>query len=166
MFTLKRLSREGVAVALERAERYRLLNEPWEAASICEDVLAVDPSNRQAVVTMLLALTDQFRLQETGVVGAARDLLPRLASPYDRHYYEGIIYERQGKALLHYGPPGSGSAVYHLLRQAMECYQQAEPLRPPGNDASIIRWNTCARLIMAHGHVRPGVEEPAQTMLE
>jgi hypothetical protein len=166
MFTLKRLSREGIAAALGRAERYRLLNEPWEAASICEDVLAIEPENRQAVVTMLLSLTDRFRLQETGAVSAARELLPRLRSDYDRHYYEGIIHERRGKALLTYGPPGSGPAVYDHLRQAMECYEKAEPLRPPGNDAAIIRWNTCARLIMAHGQVRPGIEEPAQTMLE
>jgi tetratricopeptide (TPR) repeat protein len=166
MFTLKKLSREGVAAALERAERYRLLNEPWEAASICEDVLAIDPGNRDAVITLLLARTDQFRLQETGAVNAARELLPRLPSAYDRHYYEGIINERRGKALLQQGPPGSGPAVYDLLRQAMECYEKAEPLRPPGNDAAIIRWNTCARLIMSHVHVRPGIEEPAQTMLE
>jgi hypothetical protein len=166
MFTLKKLSREGIAAALERAERYRLLNEPWEAASICEDVLAIEPDNRQAVVTMILALTDQFRLQETGAELGARRLLSRLRNEYDRHYYEGIINERRGKALLSHGPPGSGPAIYGFLRQAMECYEQAEPRRPPGNDAAIIRWNTCARLIMAHGHVRPGIEEPAQTMLE
>jgi len=70
------------------------------------------------------------------------------------------------KALLNQGGPGSGPMVYDQLRRAMECYEKAEPLRPSGNDAAILRWNTCARVIMAHDHVRPGVEEPAQTMLE
>lgn len=166
MFTLKRISRDAIEAALERAERYRLLNDPWEAESICQDVLAIDPGNRRALVTMLLSLTDRFPSREPGTMEAARALLPRLDSEYDRWYYEGIIFERRGKALLHQGAPGSGPIVYDLLRRAMECYEKAEPLRPPGNDAAILRWNTCARIIMAHDHVRPGVEEPAQTMLE
>ena len=40
MFELKPLSREGIPAALEKAMRYRLLNEPGEAESICHDVLA------------------------------------------------------------------------------------------------------------------------------
>jgi len=39
--------------ALSKAEHYRFLNEPWEAESICREVLAIDPanqtSNRQAI---------------------------------------------------------------------------------------------------------------------
>src|SRR3972149_1640720 len=101
-----------------------------------------------------------------GARAAARERLPRLDSEYDRCYYEGIIFERRGKALLNQGGPGSGPMVYDQLRRAMEGYEKAEPLRPSGNDAAILRWNTCARVIMAHDHVRPGVEEPAQTMLE
>jgi len=166
MFTLKRLSRDAIEAALERAERYRLLNEPWEAESICQDVLAIDSGNRRALVTMLLSLTDRFQRREPGAMAAARELLPLLDSEYDRCYYEGIIFERRGKALLNQGGPGSGPMVYDQLRRAMECYEKAEPLRPSGNDAAILRWNTCARVIMAHDHVRPGVEEPAQTMLE
>ncbi|MBI3981275.1 MAG: hypothetical protein HY337_00055 [Gemmatimonadetes bacterium] len=166
MFTLKRLSGEAIEAALERAERYRLLNEPWEAESICKDVLAVDPGNRRALVTMLLSLTDRFTRREPGTMAAAQELLARLDSEYDRCYYEGIIFERRGKALLNQGAPGCGPIVYDQLRRAMECYEKAEPLRPPGNDAALLRWNTCARVIMAHDHVRPAVEEPAQTMLE
>ena len=60
MFELKPLSREAVPAALEKAMRYRLLNEPGEAESICHDVLHVDPGNQQAIVTLLLALTDRF----------------------------------------------------------------------------------------------------------
>ena len=35
--------------ALEKALRYRLLNEPVEAESICRDVLEVDPDNQAAL---------------------------------------------------------------------------------------------------------------------
>jgi len=166
MFTLKRLSPDAIEAALERAERYRLLNEPWEAESICQDVLAIDPGNRRALVTMLLSLTDRFPRQEPGTMAAARELLPRLGSEYDRWYYEGIIFERHAKAVLNRGAPGSGPIVYDQLRRAMECYEKAEPLRPAGNDAAVLRWNTCARVIMTHDRVRPSLEEPAPTMLE
>ena len=55
MFELKPLSRDAVPGALERATRYRLLNEPGEAESICLDVLQVDPDNQEAIVILLLA---------------------------------------------------------------------------------------------------------------
>ena len=41
--TLKTISKEGIPEALSKAERYRLLNEPGEAESICRDVMAVEP---------------------------------------------------------------------------------------------------------------------------
>ena len=34
---LKQLHKEAIPSALEKAERYRLLNEPGEAESICHD---------------------------------------------------------------------------------------------------------------------------------
>ena len=60
MFQLKTISRESVPGALEKAERYRLLNEPWQTESICSDILEADPGNVKAVITLLLARTDQF----------------------------------------------------------------------------------------------------------
>ena len=45
------------AEALQKAERYRLLREAEAAESICLDVLAVDPTNQAATVTLLLACT-------------------------------------------------------------------------------------------------------------
>ena len=57
---LKPLSREAIPNALAKAERYRLLNEPWQAESICRDVLQIDPENQTALVTLILALTEQF----------------------------------------------------------------------------------------------------------
>jgi len=60
MFELKRLSPDAIPAALERVERYRLLNESRCAESIRRDVLAVDPGNTQAGIGLILSLTDQF----------------------------------------------------------------------------------------------------------
>jgi hypothetical protein len=37
----------------------------------------------------------------------------------------------------------------------MRCFDQAEALRPAGNDDAILRWNRCARLLQSH----PGFRE-------
>ena len=60
MFQLKPIAKTSIPRALEKAERYRLLNEPRQAESICLDILAVDSSNQAALIILLLALTDQF----------------------------------------------------------------------------------------------------------
>src|SRR4029434_5565774 len=83
--------------ALEKAERYRLLNEPESAESICLDVLEIDPDNQLALVTLLLARTDQFSGTRGAGDTAAREVLPRLKSPYEQAYYTGLIAERRGK---------------------------------------------------------------------
>ena len=59
-FELKPISKAGIQEALEKAELYRLLNEPSLAESICLDVLQTDPENQPALVVLLLPLTDQF----------------------------------------------------------------------------------------------------------
>ena len=59
MLNLKPLSKDAVESALAKAERYRLLNEPDEAESICLDVLELEPDNQAAQVMLLLALSDQ-----------------------------------------------------------------------------------------------------------
>src|ERR1700730_10883948 len=98
MYEPKPITKHAVPAALERALRYRLLNEPLEADSICRDVLAVDPDNQEALVTLLLALTDQFDSQFAEALVASKHLLPQLEGEYKRAYYEGIIYERWAKA--------------------------------------------------------------------
>ena len=60
MFELKPIEKGSIPRAIEKAERYRLLNEPVEAESICRDILDVDPENQKALVVLLLAITDQF----------------------------------------------------------------------------------------------------------
>ncbi|HET6342573.1 MAG TPA: hypothetical protein VFG78_10370 [Gemmatimonadota bacterium] len=145
MTDLKPISPEGIPHALEKVERYRLLNEPAEAESICRDVLRAEPGNQRALVMLLLTLTDQFG-RGTGV-NDARAVLERLDGEYERAYYGGIICERQGKAQLRTGTPGSKSNAHHWIQEAMAAYERAETLRTPGNDDAILRWNACARLL-------------------
>ena len=164
MFDLKPLSKEAITGALARAERYRLLNEAGEAESICLDVLNVDSDNQQALVMLLLALTDQFHSGPRDIVSRAREVLPRLQDEYARAYYAGIICERRAKALLERGARGSGVMAYEWLREAMSWYEGAEALRPPGNDDAVLRWNTCARLLNSHPHIKPRTEEAVEPL--
>lgn len=166
MFELKPLSPQGVEAALRKAEHYRLLNEPWQAESICLDILEVEAEHQQALVVLLLALTDQFGSERNAGVAEARELLPRIKDEYKRAYYAGIICERRASALLERGTSGTGPIAYDWLRQAMSWYEQAERIRPDGNDDAVLRWNTCARAIMKHDHVRPAEHEPAGMLLE
>jgi hypothetical protein len=163
VFELKRLSKEAVPGALAKAERYRLLNEPWQAESICQDVLSIEPENQAALVTLLLALTDQFLDGVT--VSEARGVAARLHDAYERSYYSGMICERRGKSLLHQGSQGSGTVVYDWLHEAMQWYEKAEASRPPANDDALLRWNTCARLLMRHPHLQPAPEAFAEPLM-
>jgi hypothetical protein len=165
-FDPKPISRAGVTAALQKAERYRLINDPSSAESICLDVLGVDPDNQQAVVTLILAITDQFAEGPAEGVRRARELLPRLRDEYKRAYYEGIVCERCGKAQLRSETPGSGERAYYWLRDAMGWYEKAEVQRPAGNDESILRWNTCARMLSRDERLRPGTQEPVELGLE
>jgi len=153
MFDLKPISREAIPAALENAERYRLLNEPAEAESICRDVLQIDPRNQKALVMLLLALTDQFGAGRGAAHADAQQLLPRLLGEFERAYYAGIICERWGKAQLDGGAPGH--VVYDWLRLAMDWFEKAEAVSQPGNDDAILRWNACARFIESNEQVRP-----------
>ncbi len=165
MFQIKPISRKSIPMALEKAERYRLLNEPMLAESICLDILEADPENSKALVIMLLAITDQFGSSALSDMNHAKQLLNRLPEEYDREYYSGLICERQGKAKLGKRMPDGGFIAYEWLRDAMDHYEKAETLRHPGNDDAILRWNTCARLIMRH-NLKPRDEENIEQPLE
>jgi hypothetical protein len=152
-FELKSISADGIAKALERVERYRLLNEPSLAESICLDILAISPSHQQALVSLLLARTDQF---DHGVpMKSAQEVLQHIEGEYERAYYAGLIWERMGHAHLRQGGLCSNANTYHALREAMEHYERAAALRVPGNDDAILRWNACARVIMRNPEIRP-----------
>jgi hypothetical protein len=157
MFQIKPISKESIPAALEKAERYRLLNEPMLTESICLDILEADPKNQKAIVMMLLAITDQFGTSSLTDASTAKQLLSRLSDEYDKQYYSGLICERQGKAKLNMRMPDGGFVAYEWLRDAMDHYEKAEAIRPPGKDDSILRWNTCARLIMRH-NLKPSDE--------
>ena len=152
-------------------ERYRLLNEPRQAESICLDVLRIDPANHQALVGLLLSLTDQLSRGMAGadagrIVSEAEKLIPQLPSDYERAYYAGIICERRAKARLEQGGPRSGFVAYEELREAMDWYEKAETVRPEGNDDAILRWNTCGRIIMRNPALRPQPEDEGEQHLE
>lgn len=165
MFQIKPISKESIPAALEKAERYRLLNEPMLTESICLDILEADPENQKAIVTLLLAITDQFGTSLLSDANTAKQLLSRLSDEYDKQYYSGLICERQGKAKLNKRMPDGGFVAYEWLRDAMYHYEKAEAIRPPGKDDSILRWNTCARLIMKH-NLKPRDENNFEPPLE
>jgi hypothetical protein len=165
-FKLKPISREAIPRAIQKAERYRLINQSWAAESICRDILEIDPANQQVLVMFVLALTDQLVEDHGHAMRAVRETLPRISDPYQRAYYTGIASERSGQALLHRGGMGSGTMAYDALREAMSWYERAEAIRPPGNDDAILRWNTCARVISGNSHLAPQSETAYEPALE
>lgn len=159
---LKRLSKEGVERALEKAERYRLLNEPWHAESICRDILSAEPGNQRATVMLLLAITDQFGSEGGSRGSAAMELLEQIEDEYTRCYYAGIVCERRATALLGRDVSGAGEMAHDWLSRAMTWYEKAEKIHPPGNEDSVLRWNTCVRLMERRPDIRAagGLESP------
>ena len=145
MFELRPLSTAAIPAALAKAERYRLLNESGQAESICQDVLAVDPDNQDALAMMILAITDQFRDEGTAShVGRAERLVPGLKDAYTQAYYGAIIFERRARAAL---DAGRASMAYEWLLGALHGFDRAIGLRPSGNDDAVLRWNACVRAL-------------------
>ena len=145
-FEIKKIDASGIPHALEKAERYRLLNDPQQAESICCDVLAVDPANQDARRMLILALTDQFTANAGGNAQDARREISKLSDEYDRAYYTGLVYERETRAYLERNNVVR-SAAYDGFRHAMEWYERAEELRPGASVDAILRWNSCVRAI-------------------
>src|SRR6187401_2139656 len=102
-FKLKPLSKDGINGALEKAETYRLLNQPRLAESICQDILAIDPGNQKAAVFLLLALTDQFGSSSSKAVKQAQEIANNLKDEYAKTYYTGVIFERMAQVALNSG---------------------------------------------------------------
>lgn len=166
MIELKKLDADAVEAAQEKAVRYRLLNKPRLAESICRDILAIEPDNREAIVTLILALTDQYGRESGMSISEATSLVAKLDDEYLRQYYSGIVCERRAVAQLSIPGASSGQIAYDWLRRAMAFFERAEPLGPPGHDDAILRWNTCARLINARSDIRPAPRERMADMLE
>ena len=165
-FELKPISRDAIPRAIQKAERYRLLNQSWASESICLDILEIDPENQQVLVMLVLALTDQHSGVAASGVQRAKEYLARLRDDYQRMYYTGIVAERRGQALLASGAMGSGGMAYESLREAMQWYAKAEAIRPPGNDDAILRWNTCVRVLSGNSHLAPAADTGYEPVFE
>jgi hypothetical protein len=165
-FELKSLSKEGIPAAVTKAEKYRLLNDPVMAESICLDIMEVEPEHEEAAVILLLSLTDQF-----GIGGSshapkkARELVEGFKDEFKRIYYTGLINERRGTASLKSDIPGSNHDAYEWYRDAMDLYEKAQTLQPPGDNDAILRWNTCARVIMQY-KLKQRPRDDSVTLLE
>jgi hypothetical protein len=75
---LKKISQQAIPRAIQKAERYRLLNQSWATESICLDILEIDPSNQQVLVMLLLAITDQFGGESGETARRARAVVDRV----------------------------------------------------------------------------------------
>jgi hypothetical protein len=158
-FALKKISPASIPHALEKAEGYRLRNDPAQAESIYRDVLAVDARNEDALRGLILSLTDQFG--SAAAAQAAREAqthVAKLSEEYERAYYTGIVWERKARAHLA-RKNAVRSSAYDGFRQAMDWYQRAEALRPAGNDDAVLRWNSCVRAIESE-RLEPGTRGP------
>jgi hypothetical protein len=159
-FELKPLSKDGIDGSLEKAEHYRLLNQPKLAESICLDILLVSPDNQKASTILLLALTDQFD-NSSAKAKQAMSIARSLKDDYSRTYYSGIIAERRGAVALKSTAPGSDFDAYEWYREAMEFFEKAAAINKQVNNDPILRWNTCARIIMEHHLTDRPDENPA-----
>ncbi len=155
MFELKPIEKGTIARALDKAERYRLLNEPRAAESICLDVIAIEPTHQQAITCLLLSLSDQFGHGASGTMEEAKRLLPRLVGEFEQAYYAGLISERFARQQVAQDHPGAGYAAYEYVLEAIAHYARADRLAPDGNDDAVLRHNTCVRMIQRHRLVPP-----------
>lgn len=141
----KTISKSGIAEALTKVQHYRYLNQAEEAESICRDILAADPENQMALRQLGLAITDQFSGATSDRFNEAHSSFEKLTDAYERLYYLGIVNERRAKAQLQAGHRS------HTLRASFESalhfYEEAEKVRPKGNDDALLRWNRCLRLM-------------------
>jgi len=145
MFELKPLSQAAIPRALAKAERYRLLGEPQEADSICRDILRTDPHNQEVLVMLLLSITDQFTRGSDQHMFEAQRVVEKLIGDYERAYYSGIVCERWVKAQLKEAGHGGSASGWFL--EALDWFQRAQALSPPGNEDAVLRWNACVRFL-------------------
>jgi hypothetical protein len=166
MIELKTLSPDSIPSALAKAKQYRLLNEPHEAESICLDILETAPSHQEALIILLLALTDNFSNELNRSFQRALEVVERLDDQYCKAYYSGIIYERRAKVHLKYGGPGSGSVAYQWFAKALEAFDRAMTACGPQNQDAVLRWNSCARIINTRPDVKPNEADQTEMFLD
>jgi hypothetical protein len=155
---LKTLRKSAVPAAIEKAKHYRLLNEPFDAESICRDVLEIDPTHQQALKILILSITDTL-VGGSQRVREARGYVEQLSSEFERHYLLGLILERVGKSYLTQNTAESAAAAYDRLSQAMGQFEMAQSTNHGDHDDAVLRWNSCARLIQFHNLHPTSVEQ-------
>jgi len=155
---LKRLKRESLAAAVEKAAHYRDLNQPEEAESICRDVLDVDTNQTTAWRILGLALTDRFTTGPVGLFEQAVEAFGHLADEYDRVYHVGVAWEREAKAHLENDQAHSAVTAFET---ALQHFEKAGALKPDSPDP-ILRWNRCVRLMTTHPSLRDAMRAPRE----
>ena len=155
--TLKKLSANELDSAVEKAVLYRALNQPEEAESICQDVIAVDPKHQNGLRVLGLAITDRFDELAVGLFEEAMKIFGRLENEYDRVYHEGVAWERLGKAHLR---RGEGHGALGAIEHALEHYERADAIAPAGNPDPTLRYNRCVRLLQSHRLLKDAFESP------
>jgi hypothetical protein len=155
MYSLKPLTKKSIPAALKKAERYRLLKEPYEAESICLDILEADHGNQEALIMLLLARTDKFPDELYPAFDRAMEVLDLLTDEHNKFYYRGVIKERRAKTHQKKGGPSSAALAYDWYIKAMADYEEALKKGSPGNQAAALRWNTCARILNEKPHLKP-----------
>jgi tetratricopeptide (TPR) repeat protein len=155
--TLKKLAPNELDSAVEKAAHYRALNQPEEAESICQDVIAVDAKHQNALRVLGLAITDRFDELAVGLFEEAMKYFGRLENEYDRVYHEGVAWERLGKAHLR---RGEGHGALGAIEHALDHYERADKIAPAGNPDPILRFNRCVRLLQSHRLLKDAFDSP------
>jgi tetratricopeptide (TPR) repeat protein len=159
MVELKRLPRESLPAAIERAAHYRDLNQPDEAESICRDVLDVDGDHQTAWRLLGLAMTDRFLTGPVGLLELAIEAFEHLTDEYDRVYHEGVAWERAAKAHLERGEAHSAVTSFE---SALQFFERAGNMKP-GSPDPVLRWNRCVRLLSTHPSLRAAIHAPRES---
>ena len=162
---LKSLSPAAIDGALRLAADSRQGGQPQTCESVCLDVLQVEPRNQEALRLLLLSHADRFDADSSQHEMAARDAQSRLTSEFDRAFYGGYILHRLAQAAIAGGSPSAARVVYELLSGAMASYEDAERVRPDGNEDAILLWNACHRLLQATPHSGPRETQAFETMI-
>jgi tetratricopeptide (TPR) repeat protein len=155
---LKRLRRESLPAAVERAAHYRDLNQPEEAESICRDILDVDATHQVAWRLLGLALTDRFSSGPVGLFELAVEAFEHLTDAYERVYHVGVAWERAAKAHLEHGEAHSAVTAFET---ALELFEKAGAMKPDSADP-VLRWNRCVRLLTTHASLRDAIHAPRE----
>ena len=131
---LKTISKSGIGEAIAKAELYRYLNEPEEAESICRDILAADPQNMLGLRMLGLSITDQFEGRPSDRYGEVERIFDGLQDAYESLLHGAALRTASEGATPRWA---FATTLLPLLESALQCFAEAEKIRPAGNDDSI-----------------------------